>query len=311
MLSDSLYSRSRGIIETEVLAGRHVAIIGLGSFGSQIALELAKAGVGEFSLVDFDTIETHNLARHIAYLRDVGRLKTDVVEDAIMGKNPYAVVHKYAVNINEDIASTEEIVASADLVICATDNNRSRFALSEILVRHAKPCIFGRAFTRAEGGDVFIFRPGGPCYNCLVGVMGNAAEEITDVDSARRNGSIPAYTSPYDAAAMVQVGLSVDIAPICNLMEKLALVELSRGLESGISSLEQEFVYEYYLWANRRERKFANWAAMPGAGAKPTIMRWYGSHIRKVEGCPVCSQSEEITLDEGEDMESLLAGILK
>ena len=93
---------------------------------------------------------------------------------------------------------------------------------------------------------------------------------------------------------MVQVGLSVDIEPICNMMVKLALMELSRGQESGISSLEEELVYDYYMWANRRERHFANWKAMPGAGAMPTILRWYGARIEKEDNCPICS--DKITL---------------
>jgi hypothetical protein len=44
-----LYSRSKGILEIGILENKHVAIIGLGSFGSQIAIELSKAGVGEYS----------------------------------------------------------------------------------------------------------------------------------------------------------------------------------------------------------------------------------------------------------------------
>lgn len=47
-----------------VLEGKRVMIVGLGSFGSQIAIELAKAGVGSYSLWDFDRVELHNLARH-------------------------------------------------------------------------------------------------------------------------------------------------------------------------------------------------------------------------------------------------------
>ncbi len=49
-----LYSRSKGILEVNILESKRVMIIGLGSFGSQIAIELAKAGVGCFSLFDFD-----------------------------------------------------------------------------------------------------------------------------------------------------------------------------------------------------------------------------------------------------------------
>ena len=300
---EELYSRSKGILEINILETKRVMIVGLGSFGSQIAIELAKAGVGEFSLFDFDRVELHNLARHTSSIKDLGRLKTDVIEESIKGKNPYATVYKHPININDYLELMGEEVSKADLVICATDNNESRFNLSTVLVNKQKIGIFGRAVTRAEGCDVFIYRPGGPCYCCLIGNdwFGQAQEEITNVVSARRDGRIAAYVSEQDADAMVQVGLSADIEPICNMMIKLALVELSRGSESGITSLEKEFVYDYYMWANRRERRHANWAPMPGAGAKPTIMRWYGAHIPKNDQCCLCSV-KDVQLDEGKDI---------
>lgn len=304
---DDLYSRNKGILELNILESKRVMIVGLGSFGSQIAIELAKAGVGHFSLFDFDRVELHNLARHTCTTKDLGRLKTDAIYDAILGKNPYAEVERFPININKNIDNgvLDEEVEKADIVICATDNNQSRFNLSEALVRHRKVGIFGRAITRAEGGDVFRYRPGGPCYCCMVGigVFNAAEEEITNLESARRDGRIPAYMAQQDAEAVVQVGLSADIEPICNLMVKLTLVELSRGKASGISSLEEELVYDYYMWANRRENKYANWSALPQAGNKPTILRWYGARIQKNEGCPVCSHS--VILDEGEGLEDL------
>lgn len=293
---ENLYSRSKGILEVGILEQKHVAVIGLGSFGSQIAIELAKAGVGEFSLVDFDRVELHNLARHTCFIKDLGRLKTDAIEEAILGKNPYAKIYKYPLDISKNNGELQEIVRHADLVICATDNNPSRFALSQALVDYRKVGIFGRAFTRAEGGDVFVYRPDQACYSCMVGNIGVVQEEITDEVSARQTGMIPAYVSAQDADAMVQVGLSTDIEPICNMMVKLALVELSKGEASGISCLEEELVYNYYLWANRRERKFSNWHILPGAGPLPTIMRWYGANISRREGCAICSE-DEIVLD--------------
>ena len=291
-----MFSRSKGILEVDILRDKRVMIVGLGSFGSQIAIELAKAGVGSFALMDFDRVELHNLSRHTATVNDLGRLKTNVIREAILGKNPYARVDRFAVDINADLPLLYDEVGKADLVICATDNNTSRFNLSKALVEKGKVGIFGRAITRAEGGDVFRYRPGGPCYCCLVGEGDLQEEEITDVASARRDGRIAAYVSPEDAEAMVQVGLSSDIEPICNMMVKLALVELSRGKVSGISTLDEELVWDYYMWANRRERHYGNWKPMPSAGGMPTILRWYGARIEKEEGCPICGKT--IILDD-------------
>ena len=286
---DELYSRSRGLLEVDALGRKRVAIVGLGSFGSQIAVELAKAGVGFFSLFDFDRVELHNLARHTCCTNDLGRLKTDAIEDAILGKNPYATVGKFPVDINGHPELLDEEVRQADLVICATDNNPSRYLLSRSLVRWAKPGIFGRAVTRAEGGDVFRYRPGGPCYGCLVGADFLPPEEITNVETARRSGRIPAYMSAEEADAVVQVGLSSDIQPICNMMVKLALSELSRGLDTGIRSLEEDFVYDCYVWANRREKNYKEWHPFYRAGSNRTIMRWYGVQVPRDPGCAICS----------------------
>lgn len=297
---DELYSRNKGILELNILESKRVMIIGLGSFGSQIAIELAKAGVGNFLLFDFDRVELHNLVRHTCTIKDLGRLKTDAIYDAIVGKNPYAHVEKFPIDINVDLDLLNAEIVKADIVICATDNNRSRFNISEALVKQHKVGIFGRAVTRVEGGDVFRYSPGGPCYCCLIGAgwYDTTAEEITGTDQ------LPPYTAPEDAEAMVQVGLSSDIEPICNLMVKLTLMELSRGKESGISCLENELVYDYYMWANRRERRHANWAPLPNAGNRPTILRWYGAKIKKVDNCPLCSK--HIALDEGDEDETLL-----
>ena len=299
-----LYSRSKGILEINILENKRVMIVGLGSFGSQIAIELAKAGVGSFSLFDFDRVELHNLARHTCTINDLGRLKTDAIYDAIKGKNPYAIVDKHPIDINDDLQLLNEEIAKSDLVICATDNNKSRFNISEALVKQKHTGIFGRAVTRAEGGDVFRYRPGGPCYCCLIGAgfYDPNIGEITDVASARRDGRIPAYASEEDANAMVQVGLSADIEPICNMMVKLSLMELSRGANSGIKCLESELVYDYYMWANRRERRHASWAPLPNAANRPTILRWYGARIPKDDQCPLCSK-KNIALEAGEEFE--------
>ena len=153
---ENLYCRNKGLIELDILANKRALIVGVGSGGSAIALDLAKAGVGQFSLADFDRVELHNLSRHICSINDLGRLKTDAVADAIRGKNPYATIDKLPIDVNKNLDVLEDEIIKADVVLACTDNNRSRYNISELLVKHNKVGLFGRAITRAEGGDVFI-----------------------------------------------------------------------------------------------------------------------------------------------------------
>lgn len=297
---ENLYKRNKGLIELDILANKRVLIIGLGSGGSPIAVELAKAGVGQFALADFDRIELHNLSRHICSLNDLGRLKTDAVADVIKGKNPYARIDKFPIDVSKNLDVLEEEIVKADIILCCTDNNSSRFHTSELLEKHKKIGLFGRAITRAEGGDVFIYRPGQACYFCLLGSdwYDQSDEEITNEASARRAGHIPAYVSAEDAEAFVQVGLGADIEPINNMMVKLALVELSRGTDSGITSLEDEFQANYYIWANRRERQYTNWGSFHNTDGMPTIMKWYGINISKDDNCVLCGHKESLSTDD-------------
>lgn len=286
-----LYTRSKGLLEVGALEKKRVLIVGLGSGGASIAVELAKAGVGKFSLIDFDRIELHNISRHIAGVNELGRLKTNVVRDAILAKNPYACVDTFVFDMNNELAVTEEEIIKSDLIIAATDSLSSRYNLNALIIKHKKVGLFGRAITRAEGGDVLRVRPGGPCYACLKGSQWyNNEEEISDLDRARRDGVIPAYTSEEDAQAMVQVGLSTDIAPINTMVTKLAIMELSKNTDCVIASIENDLTYDFYMWANRRESYFANWAAFnnnPGR-KQPTILQWYGVKFEKNCHCMEC-----------------------
>ena len=287
-----LYTRSKGLLEVGALEKKHVLIVGLGSGGATIAVDLAKAGVGNFTLIDFDRVELHNISRHIAGVNELGRLKTNVVRDAILAKNPYANVDVYPVDMNKELELIENEVNRTDLVIAATDSLSSRYRLNSLIIKYKKVGLFGRAITRAEGGDVLRVRPGGPCYACLKGSQWfNDEEEISDLDRARREGVIPAYTSEEDAQAMVQVGLATDIAPINTMVVKLAIQELSKGTDCVIASLQEELTYDFYMWANRRENYFKNWAPFnnnPGR-KMPTIMQWYGVKFQKSCDCFECT----------------------
>ena len=56
-MQQDFYSRSSGLIENDALSTKRVLIIGLGSFGGTIAVDLAKAAVGEYAIMDFDRLE--------------------------------------------------------------------------------------------------------------------------------------------------------------------------------------------------------------------------------------------------------------
>jgi len=288
----NLYTRVKGLLEVGILEKKRVLIVGLGSGGANIAVELAKSGVGLFTLIDFDRIELHNISRHICGVNELGRFKTNAVRDAILLKNPYAKIDTFEINVDEHPDILEAEIQKADIVIAATDNHRSRFNINALSIQHHKITLYGRVIARAEGGDVFIYRPGGPCYCCFMGTACMVEEEeISSLERGRQSGAIPEYASEANANAMVQVGLSSDIIPINNMMIKLALMELSRGLNSGISSLEDELTFCFYMWANRRVEHYKNWDSFSERKKKPVILNWYGVVLNRDTNCVECKHN--------------------
>lgn len=73
----------------ELLAGKHVALFGVGGVGGYVAEALGRAGVGALTLVDKDTVSVSNINRQlIATYETIGQKKTEVMAKRLYTVNP-------------------------------------------------------------------------------------------------------------------------------------------------------------------------------------------------------------------------------
>ena len=79
-----------------------VAVCGLGGLGSNIAVALARAGVGKLLLIDFDHVDITNLHRQQYKADQIGRCKTDALAENILEIAPYTKVETVMARITED-----------------------------------------------------------------------------------------------------------------------------------------------------------------------------------------------------------------
>ena len=109
----------------ERLERAHIIVFGIGGVGSYVAEGLARAGIGELTLVDSDTVGISNINRQLCALHStVGQYKSDVMAQRILDINPTCKVHSLPLLYNE--ASKEQffqnkydyIVDAIDLVSC-------------------------------------------------------------------------------------------------------------------------------------------------------------------------------------------------
>ena len=158
-----------GEIGQERLNSARVLVVGLGGLGSPVAMYLAASGVGhtmQVVLSDYDAVELSNLQRQIVHRNaDVGRDKVESARDTLLALNPEIEVTPLHWALDDDL---DEQVAAATVVVDATDNFESRFALNAACWRHVTPLVSGAAI-RMEG-QIAVFDPrdpDSPCYRCL------------------------------------------------------------------------------------------------------------------------------------------------
>jgi molybdopterin/thiamine biosynthesis adenylyltransferase len=286
-IQPQLATRRAGILETTILSDKTVLCIGVGTGGAHVAIELAKCGVGQFILVDGDRLSVGNVVRHPGGISQVGRLKVNVVRDLIYEKNPDAKIVVHAIDAtHESTDLVRQLVATADVVVCGTDNRPSKLLINQLCIETDTVAVYGGAFRRAYGGQILRVRPRqSPCHECFIAAM---PEEASDVEiSSDAAASDVAYS---DLPVAVEPGLSLDVLPIANMLTKLALLELLAGKATTLSILNRDFDAPWYLWLNRPEpgTQYATMPPLSESIDEMTINRWYGIYFDRDTACSAC-----------------------
>lgn len=140
MKSEGYFSRNElfwGEDNQKLLSQKHVAVFGLGGVGGFCAEALARAGVGELTLVDFDTVSTTNINRQLVALHStVGQKKTYLFEQRLKDINP-----DIKLNVIDDFYTGNIDFSNVDFAADAIDTMRSKIELLETCVKSKIPVI--------------------------------------------------------------------------------------------------------------------------------------------------------------------------
>ena len=142
--------------EMERLWDSTVTIVGCGSGGSKIALELARAGVGHIKIRDPETLNAANITRHEGSLFDVGKPKVHLLAERIYAINPAMHMALYPEDIFSRPPDQLQGILAGDLVVAATDKQDIQLLINELTHRFKIACVFGGCYEEALGGEVFF-----------------------------------------------------------------------------------------------------------------------------------------------------------
>lgn len=222
-LKIDIFSRNTGILESDIMLTKGAVIIGCGSVGSLVALELARAGVGRFFLIDSDILGYHNICRHQCGIQDVGKYKTTAVKERILQINPYADVHTSSKMIQEVPMDEIEPFCNPDTIIvgCADNREGDLYADVHLAKPHGMPFISIGCWERAFAGEIFYCLPEGmPGYADFVAALGDT--------SGRVNANTHLYMGEVGT---FEPGISVDINFVTTIAVKMILDLLNRNNE--------------------------------------------------------------------------------
>jgi molybdopterin/thiamine biosynthesis adenylyltransferase len=153
-----------------------IAVVGAGGLGSLIAENLIHTGFRDLCLIDPDRVEITNLNR-IAGARHedarAGRLKVEVLRRHLLDINPEARITAHAAGVEDP--AVLPVLASADWIMVATDNQLSRFKAQHIALGYCVPLLSAGVNISVEAGriadmsgEVVTVRAGdGLCLHCL------------------------------------------------------------------------------------------------------------------------------------------------
>lgn len=96
---EQLTERNSSLLK-EKISKAVIGIAGCGGLGSNAAIALARTGVKKLIITDFDVIETSNLNRQQFAIKDLGRNKTDALEEVIRSFNPFIEIEKHTIKLN-------------------------------------------------------------------------------------------------------------------------------------------------------------------------------------------------------------------
>ena len=275
---------------------KRVAILGLGALGSTIATELARSGIKDFLLVDYDKLAIENIGRHDLTLRDIDKYKVEAVKEKILDINPQARCRTVKSNVIDEMTKTLEMLPKYDIVVSALDDQEAKSTIDSTLIAAGKKVIFAGVFYNAIAGFALVSEKKLGCFRCLSTVM----------DEMARTGKIPDFAAlvpkdvDYSCGLPSFPGGSINTHTVALLTARLAIDILLQKRELD----ERGYPYNFYLIGNQRLELNRNTFFEGYMDMKKYV-------LPGIEGCEICDGKIILNTDEEDLYKSTLRKLLK
>lgn len=212
------------------LADERALIVGLGSLGSPVCVQLARAGVGTLQLLDSDVLQAGNSVRWAYGLEHVGYDKATALALRLAQDYPRTKVLPERLRIGVDSGDYDRLqamVRAADIVVDASASHRVSAFLSTLCWELGRPYVWLTTTPGARHGAVGRAHRGAySCWRCFLRAM-SAGEVRTPPVADERE------VQPGGCSQPTFIGAALDSDEIALLASRLTVATLSRGQPHG------------------------------------------------------------------------------
>jgi hypothetical protein len=261
----------------------HLVQVGVGSGGMPVLDMVCRdARITQITVIEPDIFKPHNLERHCFAVSDIGQPKGEMAERWVKERRPDVDVTVLNCDLldRSETAAIQKAVQSADIGICAADNEVAKYHWDGLMRRFGKPWTLGEVLSGGIGGFVHWFLPAGPCYGCVASFL----QRSVNVD----HSPAPDYSQPGGPKETTIPASKASISAIASLHACITLELLEEGstYAPGFTSL---------LFTLKRV-----------SGVFDEAFKPYRFRIPRSADCLICRDAPDKTPSAAEDLDAAL-----
>lgn len=176
------YARIQESVDVALLNNSHIVIVGAGG-AAPLIQNLARSGVGQLTVLDFDTVDDTNIVRQGFTQADIGRYKVEVLGEIVKSINPD--VRYQGITDNFLSMKTERLDAifqEANMFLFLTDSFNAQSFGNILALGYQKPALWAGWYAKSRTAEMFFQIPHytPACFRCAVSsrYVANEKEEV-------------------------------------------------------------------------------------------------------------------------------------
>lgn len=190
--------------------------------------------VTRVTLIEPDVYKPHNVERHLFPASAVGEFKAILAEQWLRERRPDLEVETHLIDLCDPARQEllNQVAATADLGVCAADNEPAKYHFDALMRRQRKPWTLGEVLSGGIGGFVHWFVPSGACYGCVASHLKRSVtvDKAPTPDYSAADGPVMETTLPASMA-------SIHAIASLHALVSLGLLENPASFDPGFTTL--------------------------------------------------------------------------